>query len=671
MSKHKQFAPRSVALVGPYSSGKTTLAESMLHHAGEIDRQGKVSSGNTIGDSSKEARARQMSTEPNFLHYRYIEDDWSLVDCPGSVELLQDSFNIIPAMDVVVVVAEPEPHKAVILEPILHNLQENNIPHIIFINKMDIAENSVRSTFDALQEVSRVPLLLRAIPMRDGDEVTGLIDLVSERAWRFNEGATSSLTKIPDDVIDREEIERGEMLESVADFDDALLEALLEDIKPEAENIYQDLTDILQNAQAVPVFFGSAENGWGVTRLLKALRHETDEGEKAEVRLNIGSKAFAVLKNIHTQQGKLTVSRILGGDIKEGETLGDFKLGSIVKLQGTKAEKTDIAPKGSIVAFGRLDDINAGQIASADGVKDMPGATILAPLYNLAIHVDKKADEVKLTAALSKLVEEDDALIWDADPVMNQILLKGQGENHLKIAIDRLANKFGVNVGVSAPKVAYKETIRKPAQRQARYKKQSGGHGQFADVQIEIKPQARGEGFIFTETIHGGSVPKQYIPAVETGAKEFMKQGNLGFPVVDVAVNLSDGKHHDVDSSELAFKLATIMALREGMNECSPILLEPIMHVELLMPSQYASGAQSVVSGRRGQILGFTPIEGRDGWDEIVAHIPEASMGDMINEIRSLTQGIGSFTARYDHLQELSGREADAIVEARLEELKS
>ncbi|MFV0430798.1 MAG: elongation factor G [Alphaproteobacteria bacterium] len=670
MSKQKQFTPRSVALVGPYSSGKTTLSEAMLHHAGEIDRQGKVTDGNTVGDSSKEARARQMSTEPNFLHYNYLKDAWSLVDCPGSIELLQDGYNIIHGMDAVVVVAEPEPEKALILAPILRELQENNIPHIIFINKMDVAENSVRSTFDALQQVSQLPLILRAIPIREGSEVTGLVDLVSERAWKFNKQDVSSLTKLPKELSDREEIERTEMLESVADFDDALLEALLEDIQPEQENIYNDLTDILQNAQATPVFFGSAENGWGVTRLLKALRHEVDEGQQAEARLNISGKSFYIIKNIHSQQGKLSVARIFGEDIKEGDSLGDIKLGSIVKLQGSKTQKIDTALKGSIVAFGRLDELKAGTLVSAKGIDILENVMTFEPLYSLAIRVGNKGDEVKLTAALSKLVEEDSSLIWTADPVMNQILLQGQGENHLKIAIERLANKFGVQVDVSPPKVAYKETIKQPTQQQARYKKQSGGHGQFADVQIEIKPQARGAGFEFTETIHGGSVPKQYIPAVETGAKEFMTQGILGFPVVDVAVNLSDGKHHDVDSSEMAFKLATTMALKEGMANCNPVLLEPIMHVQLLMPSQYASGAQSVVSGRRGQILGFNPAEGREGWDEIVAHIPEASMGDMINEIRSLTQGVGSFTAKYDHLQELIGREADTIIQARLEELR-
>lgn len=667
----KKFKPRSVAFVGPYGSGKTSLAEAVLHHAGEIDRQGKVANGNTVGDSSKEARGRVMSTEPNFMQYTYLDDIWSLADCPGSVELLQDSIHIIPAMDVVVVVAEPEPAKAVMLSPLLSRLEEHNIPHMIFINKMDTTEASVRETFEALQSVSRIPLILRAIPLRENGEVTGLVDLVSERAWKFNDNAISSLTQMPDELTEREEIERVEMLEAVADFDDALLEALLEDIQPKADDVYKDLTDILQNSKAVPVFFGSAENGWGVTRLMKALRHESDEGMQTQLRLGLEGPSVAVVKTMHSQQGKLSIGRVTGGDIKEGDTIGGVKLGTLTALQGLKTKKLDKALEGMLVAFGRLDDVKTGDVLTGNTIKEGEISDILEPLYMMAVGVDKKDDEVKLTAALAKLVEEDPSLVWEADGVMHQILLKGQGESHLRIAVERLFNKFGVQVSLSQPKIAYKETIRKPTQKRARYKKQSGGSGQFADVQIEISPQGRGEGFQFSESIHGGSVPKQYIPAVELGAKEYMKQGVLGFPVVDVAVNLSDGKHHDVDSSELAFKMAAIMAMKEGVAECGPVLLEPIMHVEIYMPSAYASGAQSAVSSRRGQILGFAPLENRLGWDEVVAQIPQAEMGDLINEIRSLTQGVGNFKARYDHLQELSGKTADDVVNARLEELKS
>ncbi len=667
----KQFKSRNVAFVGPYGSGKTTLAEAMLHHAGEIDRQGKVTNGNTVGDGSKEARGRVMSTEPNFMYYNYLGDDWSLVDCPGSVELLQDSLSVIPAMDVVVVVTEAEPQKAVMLSPILSRLEEYNIPHIVFINKMDATDASVRETFEALQNISQLPLILRAIPLREGGEVTGLVDLVSERAWKFNENAISSLTQMPEDLMEREELERVEMLEAVADFDDALLEALLEDIQPKTDDVYQDLTDILQNSKGVPVFFGSAEKGWGVTRLMKALRHETDEGMQAQLRLGVEGPSVAVIKSLHSQQGKLSLGRITGGDIKEGDVIGGIKLGSITRLQGLKTKKMDMASEGMVVAFGRLDEVEAGDLLTGSNIEKIPSHDILAPLYEMAVSVEKRDDEVKLTAALAKLVEEDPSLIWEADSVMHQILLKGQGEGHLRIAVERLKNKFGVQVALSQPKIAYKETIRKATQKRARYKKQSGGSGQFADVQIEISPQNRGEGFQFSESIHGGSVPKQYIPAVELGAKEYMEQGVLGFPVVDVAVNLSDGKYHDVDSSELAFKMATLIAMKEGITECGPVLLEPIMHVEIYMPSDYASGAQSVVSSRRGQVLGFSPLENRRGWDEVVAQIPQSEMGDLINEIRSLTQGTGNFKARYNHLQELSGKAAEDVVNARLGEIKS
>ncbi len=667
MGTHKQFTPRSLGIVGSKSSGKTSLLEAMLHHAGMIDRQGNSKDGNLVGDGSKESRNRQMSCEPNFAYMDYLGDDWSIADCPGSIELLQDSLFVANAMDVVVVVAEPDPSKAVALIPIIRHLQDNKIPHMIFINKLDNAENSVKATFDSLQTISQLPLLLREIPIRENGQVTGLVDLISERCWKFNEGDISSLTSLPNDLTDRQEFDRQEMMEALSDFDDGLMETLLEEATPATETLYKDLTETLSSAQTVPVFFGSAEKGWGVTRLMKALRHEAPDSDVTEHRLGISEKALIIAKNLYTAQGKLSIARVLGADLKEGDSYGEVKCGSLNRLFGQKAEKAVTAKRGSLIALGRLDDTKAGQTLLQSKIVEPKPEDILTPQYSLAVSVENKGDEVKLTNALSKLVDEDPSLLWEGNHEVQQIVLRGQGDAHLNIAFERMKNKFGVAVTSEKEKVAYKETIKKPVQQRGRHKKQSGGSGQFGDVVLEVKPLARQAGFEFTETIHGGSVPKQYIPAVEDGVKDYMKKGPLGFPVVDIAVNLSDGQYHDVDSSELAFKLAAIVTMKEAMPKCEPVLLEPIMHVRIHVPSEFSSKIQPIVSSRRGQLLGFAPMEDKQGFDEVSALMPQAMMGDIINEIRSVTLGIGSYVAEFEKMQELRGAEADQVIQAAQE----
>ncbi len=663
MGTHKQFTPRSLGIVGSKSSGKTSLMEAMLHHAGMIDRQGTSKDKNLVGDGSKESRSREMSCEPNFTHMDYLGDDWSIADCPGSIELLQDSLLITKAMDIVVVVAEPDPNKTVALIPIVQHLQKYKIPHMIFINKLDNAENSVKATFDSLQNISKLPLLLREIPIRENGQVTGLVDLISERCWKFNEGSTSSLTSMPSDLSDREEFDRQEMMEALSDFDDGLMETLLEDATPATDVLYKDLTETLSNAETVPVFFGSAEKGWGVTRLLKALRHEAPDSEITEQRLGLKEKSLIIAKNIYAAQGKLSIARVFGADLKEGDSYGEIKCGSLNRLFALKAEKATKAARGSLIALGRLDDIKAGQIITQSEIIDPETSDILMPQYTLAVSVENKGDEVKLTNALSKLVDEDPALRWEGNSDVHQILLHGQGDSHLNIAFERMKNKFGVAISSEKEKIAYKETIKKSVQQRGRHKKQSGGSGQFGDVVLEVKPLPRQTGFEFTETIHGGSVPKQYIPAVEDGVKEYMQKGPLGFPVVDIAVNLSDGQYHDVDSSELAFKLAAIVTMKEAMPQCDPILLEPIMHVRIHVPSEFSSKIQPIVSSRRGQLLGFAPMDDKEGFDEVSALMPKAAMSDIINEIRSVSLGVGSFEAEFEKMQELRGPEADQVVQ--------
>ena len=614
-------APRCAAFVGPYLSGKTSLLESVLSLTGAVTRKGSVREGNTVGDGTTEARARQMSTELNVATTEYLGESWTFLDCPGFIELTQDAFNALSVVDLAVVVCEPEPQKVLTLAPLLRFLDERGIPHLVFVNKMDLPGGSIRATLEALQGVSMRPLVLREIPIREGDKISGFVDLVSERAFRWSEGQRSELIQLPEIVADREKEARVGMLEAIADFDDTLLEKLLEDIVPNPDEIYAGLARDLQRHLIVPVFFGSSEGMHGITRLLKALRHEAPEPQQTAERLAIiaDEPCARVFKTLHASHtGKLSFVRVFSGEISDGMTLNGERVSGVNRVLGQKLEKLAKAGLGEVAALGRLDAAQTGAMLSPSSkamADDWPPP--LKPLFALDVHTRERSDEVKLTAALTRLVDEDPSLSYGHDPDTGEFLLWGQGEMQLSIALDRLRNRFNIQVVSQRPQVPYKETIRGAVSHHARHKKQSGGHGEFGDVHIDIKPQPRGAGFVFADTITGGVVPKQYIPAVEAGVREYLARGPLGFPVVDIAVTLTDGQYHTVDSSDMAFRKAAQLGMREGMPKCSPVLLEPIFQVKIAIPSEFTSRIQRLVSGRRGQILGYEAKTGWSGWDEV------------------------------------------------------
>ncbi|USG62390.1 elongation factor G [Sneathiella marina] len=670
MAVLKPKGPRSVALVGPYSSGKTTLLEAFLHICGEIDRKGNVNSGTSTGDSSKEARDRNMSVEVNAAHMTYLGDDFTILDCPGSIEFFQETENALRGVDAAIVVCEPDQNRVLTLSPILKLLEDYGLPTFVFVNKIDKAHGSVQELFNSLQSVTDRALVLRQVPILKDGIVTGYVDLASERAYVYKEGNASRIIDLPPEMAEEEGTSRFSMLEKLADFDDHLMEELLEDIEPEREEIYTLLQNDLSEGVVTPVFLGSADLDHGVRRLLKALRHEVPEAQVSAQRSGLsGNDTTAIAQVLKTymsaQGGKLSLARIWSGKISDGDSFTTGRIGGLFRMQGSKIEKVTVATAGDIVAFGRLEDAHTGDILTTDEANHARPVSSLEPVYNYALFAEKREDDVKLSSALGKIVEEDPSLIAEHKQETQELLLWGQGEIHLKVALERLRNKYGLEIKSRKPKVAYKEAIRKSATQHARYKKQSGGHGQFGDVQIEIKPLPRGAGFNFEEKIVGGSVPRQYIPAVEHGVKEYLMEGPLGFPVVDVEVTLFDGQFHSVDSSENSFRSAARIAMSEGMPKCDPVLLEPIYKVEIAMPSEYTSKVNSIVSGRRGQILGFDARQGWDGWDLLVAMIPESEVQDLIVDLRSATLGVGTYRSEFDHLQELTGQNAEKVLQNR------
>jgi elongation factor G len=662
--------------VGPFQSGKTTLLEAILARTGAIQRQGTVDAGTTVGDASKEARHHKMSVEATFATTNFMGDSYTFVDCPGSIEFIQDMRSVLPAVDAAVVVCEADEKKVPQLQLILRELEDQNIPHFLFLNKIDKADKRVRETIKLLQPASRVPLLLRQIPIWNGDIISGFVDLALERAFVYKEHAPSEIIEIKGENLDRKKEARFTMLETLADHDDQLMEQLLEDIEPPRDKVFDDLAKELRDRIVCPVLIGVATRSNGVLRLMKALRHESPGVSETAQRLGVkvGNETVAlVLKTFHTTHGgKMSVARLLSGQAGDGTTLasstGDAgRVSGVFKLMGQHFEKRGQAAVGEMVALGKLDNAKTGDTLSSgkQAAAALLQARPYAPVLAIAVQAKERKDDVKLGPAFTKLTEEDPSLSVVHNAESHEVVIWGQGEMHLRVAAEHLADRFMVPVSTRPPSVGYRETIRKQVIQRGRHKKQSGGHGQFGDVVLEIKPLPRGSGFKFEDRITGGVVPRNYIPAVEEGVIDALKHGPLGFPVVDMSVALIDGSYHTVDSSDQAFRTAGRIGIVEGLPQCQPVLLEPIHLVEIVCPSDATAKMNAILSGRRGQILGFDTREGWDGWDTVRAQMPEAEIGDLIIEVRSATAGVGSFVFKFDHMAELTGRTADQIIAAR------
>jgi elongation factor G len=521
--------------------------------------------------------------------------------------------------------------------------------------------------------VSSRPLVPQQYPILQGEQCIGYIDLVSEQAYQYHPQQPADPIALPADLAELEQITRQEMLETLAEFDDHLLEELIEEIDPPQTEILQDLKQELSADLIVPVFFGIAGEDFGVRPLLDALVKEAPSPEVTAQRRGLkanaakidGDAMVQVLKTYFTAQGgRLSLVRVWQGELTEGIILNGERTSGIYQLRGQQQNPLQRAAMGSIVALGKLDHAATGDTLSnaTDTITPLPQAEKIPPVYALAIAPQNRKDEVKLSSALGKLLAEDPSLHWEQHGDTREVILWGQGEVHLQVALARLERKYNLPMSTCLPQIPYKETIRRSTNSHGRYKHQSGGHGAFGDVYLEIKPLGRGEGFQFHQTIVGGVVPRQYIPGVETGVREYLAHGPLGFPVVDVDVTLTDGSHHSVDSSEQAFKQAARIAMTEGMTQCNPVLLEPVLEITVSVPNDFTAKALQLITSKRGQILGYDRIPDWHSWDMVTGYLPQVQMHDFIIELRSLTLGVGFFKWKAAHLQEVPDNLAQNIL---------
>ncbi len=633
---------RCFAVLGPSQSGKTELVKALA----------------ALEDAHPQS---ETAGHLNLTRFRFMDEDWGALDVAGGPEFARMGGAALLAADAAVLCVSPDPEEAVLAAPWLRAVEAAEVPSFIFINRMDAPKGRVRDIVSALQAYCSHPIVLRQIPIRENGQIVGAIDLISERAWRYREGQHSVLVEIPKSEADREHEARDQLLEHMSEFDDVLLEELIEDHEPATGALFEIARRETQDRALVPCFLGSASHRNGILRLMKALRHEVPDVSGLKARLGVAeSVAVGFHAQIRKHLGKCVFLRALDEGLRAGVQLAGDGLGGLAE-PGGKPGKDDLEP-GQIGMSVKSDQLDAGRVFSVAAAHKVPDWGKGAPpaLARIVTPVHER-DEVRLSAALARLCEADPMLRLEQDPATGHAKLRFQGPMHERHVLSSLSEDFGVDVATAPQSPRYLETISKPVEEQYRHRKQSGGAGQFADVALKVRPAARGDGFQFSEVVKGGAVPRNYIPSVEEGAREAMDRGPLGFPVTDVAVTLTDGKHHAVDSSDFAFRTAGRMAIRDALTKAGPILLQPIDRIEIHVPSVYSGAMVSMISALKGQVLGFDRDPEYRGWDVFRALLPAAAEDELVTALGGATQGTAWYESAFDHYEEIYGREAERI----------
>ncbi|MBB3454822.1 elongation factor G [Rhizobium sp. BK313] len=644
---------RCFTVLGPSQTGKSTVVEKL---------------GSLEGTPRKSSSPYGL----NLTEFTFADEAWCALDAPGPNEALAHVQHALLASDACILCVSPAPEEAVLAAPYLRVIEASETPCILFVNRMDEPRGRLRDVIAALQDYANHTLLLRQIPIREGDRIVGSCDLISERAWRYREGQTSALIAIPESAAEREHEARTELLEHLSEFDDWLLEELIEDREPPSDALYAISSRVLRENRIIPVMIGAASHGNGMMRLMKALRHEAPPVGVLRQRLaHAGtvdeSKLAAVSFHAYHRQnvGKTVLVRALGDGLRQGGSLGGSGLGAVQNLANGRSNSAVVPAPGDVFATVKSDHLPVPSLLTSDAVVAPPQWTEPpTPMLERILVPGSERDENKLSETLAKLSETDRGLTVLQEESTGAQLVCAQGPVHLRDLCRTLSDVFHIEVTDRTPSPIYRETIAKPSEVHYRHRKQTGGAGQFADVKLSIRPNERGRGFTFSETVKGGVVPRNYIPAVEAGAREAMEKGPLGFQVIDVGVTLFDGQHHTVDSSEHAFRTASKMGVRQALSEGSAVLMQPIFRSEIHIPSVHSGSLVQIVSALKGQVLGFDRDEAAKGWDIFRALVPGSALDDLARALRSATQGIGYFSKAFDHFEELYGKEADAIVRA-------
>lgn len=673
---------RNVSLCGHSGAGKTALSEAMLFNMGVVNRLGRISDGTTTSDYDSGEIERQISLKVSLLNGDWQDHHLNVLDTPGYADFISEAKAALRISDAAVAVIDAVTGVEIGTERTWNFAAEYNLPRALFINKMDRDEADAEQVLELAKERfgrQVVPLQLAVNP---GEGFNQIVDLVTMKAYTYQDGKASE-GDIPAEVQDSAREAHEQLVESIAETDEELMEKYFSEGELSADELVEGLRKAVLKLELFPAFFGDAYNNVGVDRLQNALvQFGPAPTEAAGLKIQDGEEEVAldgraaaplaalVFKTLAEQHvGELCLLRLFAGAIKPGDEVANpdkrstERIGQIFHLNGNKRAEVDSAEAGDIVALVKLKNTHTTDTLCAKGQSlRLPGIEFPEPLIRVAIHAREQGGEDRMVTGLSQMHEEDPSFLMRFDGEIRQSILHTQGELHLETIVNRLKERFGVEIDMESPRIPYRETIRSKAEAQYRHKKQSGGRGQFGEVQLRIGPKGRGEGFEFINEVVGGNIPTNFIPAIEKGIAETLVEGPVaGYQVIDVAATVYDGKHHAVDSDEVSFKLAGSHAFRDAFLKAKPVLLEPIYHLEITVPEEFMGDVMGDLSSRRGRISGMDA----DGHFQVIhAEAPLAEIDRYATLLRSMTQGKGFHAQKFDRYEDVPGDIMTKVVEA-------
>ena len=677
---------RNVALVGHSGAGKTTLAEALLFRAGAITRTGRVEDGTTVCDFDPEEQKRNLSLSLAMAPFEWDGHKVNLIDTPGYADFIGEVHAALRVADLAVFVVSAVDGVEVQTEVIWKIAAELEVPRMIFVNKLDRERASFQRTLDQLRSKFGAGIAPLELPIGEEAAFRGVADLLTDKAFIY-EGGTHTEAEIPDDLTALEHEVHDNLVEGIVVADDAMLERFLEGDIPSPSELEHTLAIGVAAASVFPVVCGSAATAVAIDRLADFICEigpspadrpgveVTAAGSEQLVSPDPNGQALAlVFKTIADPYvGQLSLFKVLSGTVKPDDHLvnprtgSDERLHALFAMRGKEQDPVTSVPAGDIAAVAKLSSTATGDTLAPKGTPvRVAGIEPPSPVLALAIRARTQADDDKLGSALARLQEEDPGLVLERNDETKQTLLRGTGETHLTIALERLHRKFGVDVDVDEVKVPYRETITQQAEAEGKYKKQSGGHGQFGVAWLRVEPLPRGEGFEYVDAIVGGAIPRQFIPAVQKGIEETMASGGLyGFPVVDVKVTCFDGKYHSVDSSEMSFKMAGSLGFKDAMAKAGAVVLEPISLLKVTVPAEYQGDVMGDINARRGRVQGTDAVGG--GEQEVTALVPTSEIMRYAIDLRSMTGGRGRFTATHSHYDPMPSHLVDKLAKPKAE----
>lgn len=685
MKEYNVESVRSIGIIGHGGTGKTSLVESILFDCKETDRIGKIEDGTTVCDYDPEERKRKVSISTSIAPCEWNNHRLYFVDTPGYFDFIGEVIQGLKAVDAALITVCGVSGLQVGTEKAWQNVSKSNIPRAFFINKLDRENANFEKTYTSLREKFGTSIVPIQVPIGKEQDFRGIVDIVNRKAKVFDKKTKAIVDEeIADELLPIIDEYRNNLMEEVAETDEELLEKYLSDGELGDEDIIKGLRKGILSGDISPVLCGSAFSNIGVQSLLDGIINympspsdrkaytgkHPEKGEALARKVDVNEPFSAVVFKTIADPfvGKLSLFRVISGTISSDSAIYNVnkgkseKVGTLYMMKGKNEVPVQKLQAGDIGAVAKLQFTTTG-----DTICDMSNPIVYdgfefpAPCMSMTVKPKAKGDEDKISSGLSKLLEEDPTFKISRDVENAEMIVSGLGELHIEIIANKLKNKFGADVMLDIPKIPYRETIRKVSDVQGKYKKQSGGHGQYGDVWIKFEPQFESEDMVFVDQVVGGVVPRQYIPAVEKGLKEVIKHGVLaGYPVINLRATLHDGSYHPVDSSEMAFKTAASLAYKKGLKEAQPVLLEPITHIEVMVPGEYMGDIMGDINKRRGRVLGMEQV---DGMEVISAEVPMAELFKYATDLRSMTQARGSFTSRFERYDEVPAMVSQKIIE--------